>query len=141
MRELKNPGLEEPKLLEFDEIPSLYEFLAHGGVPGIDYLYVAAENQPKGQLGGWGTIIGVPFFSIGGIGATLMARGKPIKGSPAQPGTSKCLVFADDKILAAIKKSPVVIVEVTEASELATSVVQSAPAAPKHIKTSDSLLK
>ena len=138
MRTLKNPGLEPPKLLEFDEIPSLGEFLAHSGVPGCEYLFVAAENMPKAQLGGWQTIVGVPFFSIGGIGASLMARGEPLTGSPAQPGTSKCQVFADDKLLDAVTKPPVVVVSTeTDSTGLKTQTTTTL----KHEPTPPTLLK
>lgn len=141
MRELKNPGLEEPKLLNFDEIPSLFEFLARGGWPGCEYLFTAAENMPKAQSEGWQMIVGVPFFSVGGIGSSLMARGTPLTGTPAQPGTSKCPIFADDKLLAAVGKAPTIVVATpVEAPETSNPTPQ-APVAPKHRQTSSDLLK
>jgi hypothetical protein len=102
MLALKNPGPEAPTILQFDQIPSLFEFLAHGGVPGVEYIYVAAENMPKAQKNGFTQIAGLDFFEIAGVGAALMARGKPLRNTPAQPGTGVCQVFADDKILAAV---------------------------------------
>lgn len=136
MSELKNPGPEAPTVLEFDKIPSLFEFLARGGVPGVEYLFVAAENQLKAQDSGWSSIVGMPFFRIGGIGSTLMARGAPIKDSPAQPGTSKCKCFADDKLLEAVKEGPVVVMAVSEASQPS----QPAPKSLKHVPANAELL-
>ena len=93
--ELQNPGFEAPTNLTFDTIPSLFEFFRHGGVPGVAYMFVTPQNMPKAQSQGWQQILGVPFFTVGGLPCTIMAKGEPLTGTPAQPGTSKCLVFAD----------------------------------------------
>lgn len=131
MSHLKNPGHEAPKLLEFDCIPSLFEFLRFGGVPGVEYLYVAAQNQPKAQSEGFTQIVGMPYFNIGGIGSTLMARGKPLRDTPAQPGTSKCSVFCDEALLVAVGQSPAVVVE-TLAASAPSPAPQPTSKAPKH---------
>lgn len=97
-RPLRNPTTEQPKILAFDEIPQPREFLLHGGIPGVEYLYLLAEEQPKAQSEGWSTIIGMPFFTVKGIGMTLMARGKPMTNTPAQPGTVKCRFYLSDLV-------------------------------------------
>lgn len=85
---LKNPGTGAPKITEFDSIPHPKEFLLHGGVPGVEYLYLLAAEQGEGQTDGWSPIAGLPFFKIKGLTCTIMARGKKIPG--AQPGSVKC---------------------------------------------------
>ena len=116
MNELKNPGYEAPTELVFDTIPSLYEFFRHGGCPGVSYMFVCPENMPKAQNQGWVQIVGVPFFTIGGQPCTIMAKGQPLKDTPAQPGTSKPLVFADEKLFEGVKEPVVVAVDHPTAS-------------------------
>ena len=132
MRQLKNPGPESPKMLEFDEIPSLFEFLANGGMPGVEYLYTIANNMPKAQTEGWEQINRVPFFTIRGLGCALMARGKPLLDTPAQPGTVKCKTFCDDAILVALGQLPS-----TEQLQPETPVLSPSV---KHTKTDAALL-
>ena len=82
----------------FDEIPQPKEFLLHGGIPGVEYIYLLAEEQPKAQSQGWATIVGMPFFTVRGTGMTIMARGKPMRNTPAQPGTVKCCFYLSDLV-------------------------------------------
>ena len=99
---LKNPGTAAPRVTTFDDIPHPLEFLRKGGVPGVEYLYILTEQQADAQEDGWSPIIGVPAFRVGGLSATLMARGEPIPGT--QPGSIKCKFHVSKALKAATIK-------------------------------------
>lgn len=100
MPDLRNPGPDAPRVLSFDTIPHPLEFLKRGGVPGVEYIYLKAEEQADAQESGWNQIIGVPYFRVNGHAATLMARGEPIPG--AQPGSVKCNFWVSKALKAAL---------------------------------------
>jgi hypothetical protein len=95
---LQNPGDEVGPCLEFDSYPHPGEFLRRGGVPGVSYLYLLAENTADAQDAGWATIAGVPFFRVRGNGMTIMAYGKPISQGRATSNKCRCYLDPEAKI-------------------------------------------
>jgi hypothetical protein len=134
----RNSAPEVPSVLSFDTIPSLREFFAHGGVPGVEYLFVTPQNQPRAQREGWQMILGVPFFQIRGKDCTIMGRGKPLRNTPAMPGTSICKVFADGDLTG---DTTTVNVAFTDAERADMPTDPSRTAKPKHTPTSSTLLR
>lgn len=134
----KNLPNAAPEVLSYNTIPSLREFFAHGGVPGVEYLFVTPKNQPRAQQEGWQMILGVPYFRIGTQDCTIMGRGKPLRGTPAMPGTSICKVFADGDLLT--DECSVVVGEAVEI-EVGNSPEASRTPKPKHTPTSSNLLR
>lgn len=78
--------------------------LREGGMPGVEYLYVAAHNVVNAQHEGWTQLKDMPFFKVQGIAITLMGRGKPIPA--ARPGAVRCRFFVDDELLALTGQDP-----------------------------------
>lgn len=91
---LLNPGSGEPTHLDFTEWPHLAEFFASGGTPGVEYLYLCPEEVPRAKREGWDTIVRMPYFTVGGIDLTAVARGEPIPG--VRPGSSVCKVHVSN---------------------------------------------
>lgn len=97
--DLKNPGQEAAKETDFDTYPDPREFLRHGGIAGVSYLYVLSANCARAQSKGWDQINGMPHFTVRGHSMTIMAKGRPSLTS--QPGTVRAVFFLDPDATAA----------------------------------------
>jgi hypothetical protein len=76
-----------PEVLQFDHYPDLRELgFTNGGVPGIEYAYVHADDMRKAQADGFGPVLGGAggFFTVAGargeIDLQVWGRGRPIHG-------------------------------------------------------------
>ncbi len=75
--------------------------LAQGGLPGVEYLYVLAENAVAAQgitdpKGPWLQLQSMPMFTIAGRACMMLGRGKPI--IHARAGAVRCRFYIDDTL-------------------------------------------
>ncbi|OGR29714.1 MAG: hypothetical protein A2139_02400 [Desulfobacca sp. RBG_16_60_12] len=91
----------EPDLTRFEgRYPEPDEICRYGGLPGVEYCYVAGQNQRKFVDMGFSPITGVPALPfIGPLGTmdtvVVMGRGAPIQGAGDDNGIRRWFVDVD----------------------------------------------
>lgn len=108
---MANPYLREnPKLpvlpRKWDHIPSLRELRTYASrvnpeepfpvFPGLDYLWVLADNRDKAEEQGWATLQGVDTFTFNGRTVFLMARGEMLSDGALE--TTEPVLNVDPKL-------------------------------------------
>lgn len=98
---------------KWDHIPSLRELCQYGSAanpelpfpifPGLDYLWVLADNREKAEsTGEWTTLRGVDTFTFNGRTVFLMARGEILPDGELQ--TTEPVLHVDPELYAMFNK-------------------------------------
>lgn len=84
----------------FDHIPQARELMSNGGLPGVIYHQVAAQNLIKGREEGFKQVHGVEPYRIvgpeGTVDCILLSEGVPIRGQSGLGGARR--VYVDQAI-------------------------------------------
>ena len=101
----------QPDLTRFEgRYPEPDEICRYGGRPGVEYCYVAGQNQRKFVDVGFSPITGVPTLTFVGPKGTMdtvvvMGRGAPIQGAGDDNGIRRWFVDVDVEKVTGIPSS------------------------------------
>ena len=74
-----------PLVLDDTKIPKLAEVLPGGGISGVDYAYVLAQNIHHAKEAGYQLLPRGESFELEGTAVLIMWQGEEVKGSHSIP--------------------------------------------------------